>query len=90
MKSKKIQIFGEVQGVGFRYFTQKEALKAGILGWVKNCPDGSVLILAQGEDDPIKSFISQVKIGPGFSEVRHIEIVDSETEQIFRAYKIKQ
>ena len=40
---------GRVQGVGFRYFVQRQATALGICGWVKNCEDGSVRMLLQGD-----------------------------------------
>ncbi|MFV0269489.1 MAG: acylphosphatase, partial [Draconibacterium sp.] len=45
MVQYEIKVNGRVQGVGFRYFTKKQADIRGLKGWVKNAPDGSVLVL---------------------------------------------
>ena len=46
-------IKGRVQGVGFRWFVQREAAELGLRGWVKNTPDGHVEVLAAGEPDQL-------------------------------------
>jgi len=45
---------GRVQGVGFRWFVQREAAELGLRGWVKNTPDGHVEVLAAGEPDQLE------------------------------------
>lgn len=52
--SVKIQVYGLVQGVGFRYSTQRQALKFGLTGYVCNQPDGSVEIVACGHQHQIE------------------------------------
>lgn len=47
--AKRFVVYGRVQGVGFRYFTWKEAERIGIKGTVRNCVDGSVEIVAEGK-----------------------------------------
>ncbi len=53
MKHYKIRVYGKVQGVWFRKGTQEEAEKIGINGWVKNLPDGSVYIEAEGSEEQL-------------------------------------
>ncbi|HKI88828.1 MAG TPA: acylphosphatase, partial [Draconibacterium sp.] len=60
----EINIKGRVQGVGFRYFTQKKANEFHIKGWVKNSPDGRVEIVAQGDETDVNTFIDHLKMGP--------------------------
>ena len=48
-RSVRIQVYGIVQGVGFRYFTQQEASRLGLCGRATNLSDGSVEVLAQGD-----------------------------------------
>lgn len=47
-------VYGQVQGVGFRYFTQQEALRLGIRGYARNLDDGSVEVVACGEDEAVE------------------------------------
>jgi len=66
---------GRVQGVGFRFFAHRVARGRGITGWVKNLPDGSVEIHAEGEKQAMEEFISRIKEGPRFGSVSDIEQV---------------
>jgi len=69
-------IEGRVQGVGFRYFAQREAWKLGITGWVKNTYDGRVEVLACGFDDKMKKFLESLSRGPSFAIVTDVKIVE--------------
>ncbi len=86
MKTFQIIIFGKVQGVGFRYFTQKKASNLNIKGWVQNKTNGSVQIYAQGEK--IKEFILELKKGPTMSRVSNVEVDSIESEE-FSTFQIK-
>lgn len=68
-----IQIFGRVQGVGFRYYTQKKAEGLGITGYVKNRPDGSVYIEAEGLPEELDNFLFWCEEGPPWARVSKIE-----------------
>ncbi len=52
---------GDVQGVGYRYFVTGCARAAGVTGYVKNQPDGSVLIVAEGKRTALDAFVRMVK-----------------------------
>ncbi|HSA31569.1 MAG TPA: acylphosphatase [Candidatus Omnitrophota bacterium] len=52
---------GIVQGVGFRYTTQRIAKNAGLCGWVRNCPDGRVELKAEGPKEAVEQFMSQLE-----------------------------
>jgi acylphosphatase len=52
---------GRVQGVGYRYFVTDCARETGVSGYVKNMPDGSVTIVAEGDDDALDTFVGMVK-----------------------------
>lgn len=70
----QITIFGRVQGVGFRYAAQKQARFLGIKGIVKNQPDGSVYIEAEGNAKSLNEFIAWCRKGPGFGFVENVLI----------------
>jgi acylphosphatase len=57
-------IEGRVQGVCYRMFARGEASRLGIDGWVRNCSDGSVEIVAEGEEDAIAGFLAWCREGP--------------------------
>ena len=73
-KAFQIQIFGRVQGVGFRYFTQRKAQETNVKGFVKNRPDGSVFIEAEGKTQNLEVFINWVKKGPSRAMVTQYNI----------------
>jgi acylphosphatase len=58
------RVEGRVQGVGFRYFVQEKASKLGVTGWVRNCWDGSVEALAEGERDNLIRLLQAIQRGP--------------------------
>lgn len=69
----KIHVTGHVQGVGFRWRTVIEARNLGISGFVKNLPDGSVYIEAEGTRTRLAAFIDFCRNGPG-----HVDSVITE------------
>ncbi len=76
LKSIKINIYGKVQGVGFRYSALQKANELGLNGFVKNRTDGSVYIEADGEPEVLDKFISWCKMGPSRARIDDIEVAD--------------
>ncbi|MBN2639030.1 MAG: acylphosphatase [Bacteroidales bacterium] len=68
-----IQVYGKVQGVGFRYYTEKKALELDIKGFVKNRPDGSVYIEAEGKTENLELFTQWCEQGPDWARVLKTE-----------------
>jgi acylphosphatase len=71
-QAKHYFVSGSVQGVGFRYFTQRAAEKLSISGYVRNLRDGSVEVYAVGADEQLSELKSTLKNGPSFSSVQEI------------------
>lgn len=71
---KHLLISGRVQGVGFRYFTQKNASALGLKGWVKNLPDGRVEVMAEGPNEKVDELIKKCKQGPPSSYVKDLKV----------------
>lgn len=82
MKRAHLVISGVVQGVFYRASTKREADRLGLLGWVRNLPDGSVEAVAQGEELSLESLFSWCRRGPSRADVKSVEIdwieIDSE------------
>lgn len=70
----RLQIFGRVQGVFYRQSAQETAKSLNLKGWVKNLPDGSVLIEAEGERQSLTSFIAWCKQGPSRARVESVQV----------------
>lgn len=67
-----IIVEGKVQGVGFRYHAHQTAQELGLSGWVKNLPDGTVEIAAEGESDKLQKLIDWAKKGPANARVTQV------------------
>lgn len=67
---------GRVQGVGFRSWTRRTARALGLAGWVRNLPDGSVEVCAEGEGETLAVFRAALHQGPPFSRVDGVDAVD--------------
>ena len=72
-KRLMLKVYGEVQGVFFRAQTKKKADELGLVGWVKNEADGSVKVVAQGEDERLNQLIDWCYNIPS-ANVERIEI----------------
>ncbi len=64
---------GRVQGVGFRWFVQREAFELGLQGWVRNTADGDVEVLAAGSEEQLQKLYASLKRGSRGSRVDSIE-----------------
>ena len=82
-KSYIMRVTGRVQNVGFRYFAVKEAEKTGVKGFVRNEPDGSVYIEAEGEEEALDNYYLRIKKGPLWGRVDHVALI----EQPLRGYE---
>ncbi len=80
-----MKIEGDVQGVGFRFFTQRSACTLGIKGYVENAPDGSVIIEAEGEPSQLDQFVLFAAKGPQWARIEqvHYETVPPLDDQEF-------
>lgn len=85
----ELNITGRVQGVGYRYFAAQKANEMGITGWVKNAVDGSVIVVAQGIEEEIKTYIDYLYIGPTRSRVDQISKVKFNTLSDFNNFSVK-
>lgn len=88
MKTLQFIIYGHVQGVGFRFFTWREAQRLGLTGWVKNQADGSVAVLAQGSEQQLEQFSAWLQQGPKTATVNYVESFSLETKTIFTDFQI--
>jgi acylphosphatase len=72
--SKRLRVFGRVQGVWFRGWTVDEARALGLDGWVRNRADGSVEMLLAGPEEAVARMIERVHQGPSAARVEQVEV----------------
>ena len=72
MRRQRYVVSGLVQGVGFRWFVLREAHRLDVHGWVKNLPDGSVEVVAEGTDSQLGELEAVLRRGPSVAQVRDV------------------
>jgi acylphosphatase len=73
ISARRFIVRGRVQGVGFRWFVEREAHILQIAGWVRNNPDGSVEVMAMGTRDQLSGLRSRLQEGPRAARVDDVE-----------------
>lgn len=80
MKRLEARVYGWVQGVGFRAYTRMHARRLSLVGFAKNMPDGSVWVVAEGEEKNLLELLEYLKNGPGRVDRVDYKIVDALNE----------
>jgi acylphosphatase len=75
-----VRVTGLVQGVFFRAWARDEAQALGVSGWIRNCSDGSVEALLEGEAEAIEELIALLREGPPGAQVEDVEIEEADRE----------
>ena len=69
-----VVVSGRVQGVTFRDSTRRRAQEAGVAGWVRNLPDGSVEAELEGPSAAVEQVLAWARTGPPLAEVEHVDV----------------
>lgn len=87
---KRVHVYvdGRVQGVGFRYFTVNEAQRVGVVGWVRNLPDGRVEAVAEGTEEQLTQFVTSLQRGPSFGHVTTCDVSWMEATGDFKRFSV--
>ena len=88
MERRAYRITGNVQGVGFRWWTRKTASALDLRGTVRNARDGSVAIEAEGPEDVLDDFEEQLHHGPSSARVRGLERTDASSDSLPSGFEI--
>ncbi len=88
--ARKFIVSGVVQGVGFRFFTQRAAARHQVSGYVKNLPDGKVESLAEGNEKAVEAFKHDLTAGPTFSKVVQIEETVLEPTYLYTSFRVEK
>lgn len=78
-----------MQGVGYRFFAQRAAAKHQVLGYVRNCDDGTVEALAEGPAPNIAEFKNELATGPQWSRVEQVEEISLEPTGQYSSFRIE-
>lgn len=90
MKRLTLKILGDVQGVTFRWSAREKAQELGVVGWVKNEPDGSVTVVAEGEEAKLRIFLNWCKTGPRWARVdKMVERLEEINSLSFERFEIR-
>jgi acylphosphatase len=83
-------VSGFVQGVGFRWFVLRQAEVLGLVGWVKNLPDGRVEVVARGEVPRLALLDQKLRTGPRHARVDSVEKLDIPHEGVeYNSFRVK-
>lgn len=86
----RVLLDGRVQGVGFRYWTQKTALKQGVAGWVRNLEDGRVETVLEGTSVAVEQMLSLLKRGPIAARVDSCAVEVAEYTGEFSDFELRR
>jgi acylphosphatase len=81
-------ISGRVQGVNFRWYTQRKAQELGLTGWVRNLWDGRVEAIFEGEEKAVQNAIAWCHIGPPSGRVDNVEVNYETPSDEFSGFRI--
>lgn len=73
LQTYRYTVTGRVQGVGFRWFVEREAAQLGITGWVRNREEGSVEVMATGTREQLRSLRAKLQQGPRAARVEQVQ-----------------
>jgi len=89
LASVQVIIYGFVQGVYFRDFTLRQAVKLGLTGYVRNSPEGTVEVQAEGERSHLEELIDRLKVGPPAAKVTEVVTNWSEYTGSYSSFRIR-
>jgi acylphosphatase len=82
-------VAGRVQGVGFRYSTQRIGMNLGLVGWVMNQPDGTVRTWAQGTEKNVARFLGFLEEGPPSAQVTEVRSDDVPPDPELAGFRVR-
>lgn len=90
MKNLRLQarVKGLVQGVSFRFYTQRKAIALEVVGWVRNESNGDVTLVAEGPERKLQELLEFVQVGPPYARVDGVDSRWSEPTGEFRRFVI--
>ena len=87
--ARRFLVRGRVQGVGFRWFVEREAAILQIAGWVRNNPNSTVEVLAQGTREQLAGLHSRLREGPRAARVDEVEVNEADPIPGLTSFQIR-
>ena len=89
MTARRAVVHGRVQGVGFRWFAERNARSLGVAGWVRNRPDGTVETVAEGDERAVGEYLARLSRGPSGSRVDQVVVEEAASEGL-SAFEVRR
>ncbi len=89
IQARRYLVSGQVQGVGFRFFTEEAARREGLTGFVRNLDDGRVEAVVEGGAEAVARFERALHSGPPLARVAHVAAEDRAPEQTTVGFEIR-
>lgn len=86
----RLRVTGRVQGVGFRWFVKETARRLGLAGWVRNDPDGSVLLEVEGPVDDVERLRAAVRKGPPGAWVEDVRELPAGSDELPARFQVEK
>ena len=85
----EILVSGDVQGVGYRFFTQRVAEELKLSGWVRNLYDGRVQVEVEGPREKVEELLARLRVGPRLSSVTDVAVTWKAASGSMRGFTVK-
>lgn len=89
MKRLEASVYGQVQGVSFRMATRRVAQSLGLRGWVRNELDGSVHVVAEGDEAALRKLLAYLHEGPPAARVVRVEAAWRGATRSFSSFQVR-
>ena len=89
LHTRRFVVSGRVQGVGFRWFVEREASTIGVAGWVRNNYDGTVEVLATGSREQLNQLRRKLQEGPRAARVDDVDESDARPVEGLKTFRIE-
>ncbi len=85
----RLKVWGIVQGVGFRFFVERVASELNLKGFVRNDPEGTVTIEAEGREEALQKFVGLCKRGPRSAKIEKIDITWEDKIKGYKDFSVR-
>jgi len=80
MERRHVRVHGRVQGVCFRDTLRQAAVRHGVVGWARNCPDGTVEAVFEGAPADVERLVDVARRGPSGAHVTRLDVSEERVE----------